>query len=318
MAIITQENQGDLLGSAPGVAAQQPVQQQPAPQVQPVQQQQPVQQLVPQQPVQQPVQQLVPQQQPVQQPVQQPYIHNPQVAQPEAMQPAPAQQQGLQVSATPMPVTGPGRGNEGVDVTTLNKPRLVQLQSLSPEVNADAAQFLPGAAVGDWINTVSRKNYGQDLLAINVLMRVTYNVWKLRSAGGGLVGVYNSQAEAEQVRLGQVPIEQFETVESHDHLLLIKDKTNGVLEEPIMLSMTKTKTSESRSWNTAIMNQGHPDRFAKLWKLTTVAQSNKQGLTYKGVSITPVEGWVAEGDFNVAVRVYEALSGNRAKEYNGA
>ena len=58
---------------------------------------------------------------------------------------------------------GSGLGNENVQSDHLSVPRVKQLQKMSNEVDENHSDYMEGAKVGDFINTVTGENYGQEM-----------------------------------------------------------------------------------------------------------------------------------------------------------
>ena len=56
-----------------------------------------------------------------------------------------------------------GLGNENVSAEHLQTPRVKLLQQLNNEVDENHNDYIEGAKPGDFINTVTRENYGKEL-----------------------------------------------------------------------------------------------------------------------------------------------------------
>ena len=91
---------------------------------------------------------------------------------------------------------GTGLGNEEVGKDHLQTPRVKLLQQLSNEVDKNHSEYIEGATPGDFINSVTKENYGVDMYVLNVKFTEDFVVWKKREIGGGLVGNFKSLAEA--------------------------------------------------------------------------------------------------------------------------
>ena len=72
---------------------------------------------------------------------------------------------------------GANLGNENINSEHLSTPRLKQLQQLSNEVDENHSEYIEGAKVGDFINTVTKESYGKELFVVNVHFREEYVVW---------------------------------------------------------------------------------------------------------------------------------------------
>ena len=91
---------------------------------------------------------------------------------------------------------GTGLGNEEVGKDHLQTPRVKLLQQLSNEVDKNHSEYIEEATPGDFINSVTKENYGVDMYVLNVKFTEDFVVWKKREIGGGLVGNFKSLAEA--------------------------------------------------------------------------------------------------------------------------
>ena len=64
-----------------------------------------------------------------------------------------------------------------------------------------------------------------------------------------------------------------------------------------------SKLKVSREWNTQLMKLGG-DRFASLWKLSSVQTANKAGQRFMNISVSNV-GWLKESAYELAKTFYE-------------
>ena len=122
---------------------------------------------------------------------------------------------------------GSALGNENVSSEHLSVPRVKQLQKMSNEVDENHSDYMDGAKVGDFINTVTGENYGQEMLIVNVHFKEEFVAWKKREAGGGLLGTYPSKAEAiAALEEQKVKPEEAEIIQTQTHTLLKVDEKN--------------------------------------------------------------------------------------------
>ena len=187
-----------------------------------------------------------------------------------------------------------------------------QLQQLSNEVDENHSEYIEGAKVGDFINTVTKESYGKELFVVNVHFREEYVVWVKREKGGGLVGTFPTQAEAiKYLEDGGNKVEDHEITQTQTHTLLkVDDKTGDISEIPFLFDCASSKLRVSREWNTQIMKLGG-DRFASLWKLASVQTANKAGQKFMNISVSNV-GWLKEDTYNVAKSFYEKTFTNNS------
>ena len=207
---------------------------------------------------------------------------------------------------------GENLGNENIGSEHLSTPRLKQLQQLSNEVDENHSEYIDGAKVGDFINTVTKESYGKELFVVNVHFREEYVVWVKREKGGGLVGTFPTKQEAIQhLEDAGNKVEDHEITQTQTHTLLkVDEKTGDISEIPFLFDCSSSKLRVSREWNTQIMKLGG-DRFASLWKLASVQTANKAGQKFMNISVSNV-GWLKEDTYNVAKGFYEKTFANKS------
>lgn len=198
---------------------------------------------------------------------------------------------------------GIGRGNENVgqEVTI---PRVKLLQKMSDEVDKHHNNYLKGAEPGNFMNTLTQKNYGDALYGLSITFKVEHVVWRDRDAGGGLLGSFPTHTAAQERINEQDKPEDYAISETHTHVLLLKDPETGELDtSPVIMDFAASKLRVSRNWNSQIGLKGG-DRFAGLWKLKSVAVENKMGNAYLNLEPEFV-GWSTAEDYAVAESLYD-------------
>jgi len=203
-------------------------------------------------------------------------------------------------------IKGTGLGNEEVGKDHLQTPRVKLLQQLSNEVDKNHSEYLEEAIPGDFINSVTKENYGTELYVLNIKFTEDFVVWKKREIGGGLIGNFKSLAEATDYLNDQsLDIDQHDIIQTQSHLLMRKDPKTGSLGIPFIMDFASSKLRVSRSWNSQIQTKGG-DRFASLWKMKSVQTANKAGQKFMNLGVE-FEGWTTEEDYIEAKKLYEAL-----------
>lgn len=203
-------------------------------------------------------------------------------------------------------IKGTGLGNEEVGKDHLQTPRVKLLQQLSNEVDKNHSEYLEEAIPGDFINSVTKENYGTELYVLNIKFTEDFVVWKKREIGGGLIGNFKSLAEATDYLNDQsLDIDQHDIIQTQSHLLMRKDPETGSLGIPFIMDFASSKLRVSRSWNSQIQTKGG-DRFASLWKMKSVQTANKAGQKFMNLGVE-FEGWTTEEDYIEAKKLYEAL-----------
>ena len=197
-----------------------------------------------------------------------------------------------------------GRGNENVG-QQLAIPRIKLLQKMSNEVDKHHAAYVEGAEPGQFVNTITGKNYGSELYAISLSFNTEYNVWRDIEKGGGFKGSFSTLGEAEKrVAEQDVPLDH-EIKETHAHLLLLKDPETGELDPtPCVMDFASAKLRVSKAWNSQIGMKGR-DRFSGLWCVSGVPTENKMGKAFMNVDVSWV-GWAHDEDYLAAEKMYEA------------
>ena len=197
-------------------------------------------------------------------------------------------------------------GNEEVGKDHLQTPRVKLLQQLSNEVDKNHSEYIEEATPGDFINSVTKENYGVDMYVLNVKFTEDFVVWKKREIGGGLVGNFKSLAEAtDYLTSNDLDVDQHDVIQTQSHLLIKKDAKSGELGIPFIMDFASSKLRVSRSWNSQIQTKGG-DRFASLWKMRSVQTANKAGQKFMNLAVD-FEGWATEEDYIEAKKLYEAL-----------
>ena len=164
-------------------------------------------------------------------------------------------------------------GSEEVSAKDMILPRVDVLQALSPQIKKSDPAFIPGAEQGQIFNTVTGEIYGSSVTFVPVLFRKEYVLWKTRKAGGGFVGAFKTEQEANSALCQTQNPPDFEAVESHQQFVMIL--TDHGIEEAVF-SMTKSKLKVSRALNTLVQIAG-VDRFAKAYKMEAVEASSDKG-----------------------------------------
>lgn len=203
---------------------------------------------------------------------------------------------------------GSGRGNEEVQAQHLQIPRIKLLQKMSDEIDRHHPNFIQGAKDGDFMNSLTREVYGDSIYVIPVKFKEEFVVWRKREAGGGLLGSFKTEGEADAaIANSGEKREDFDITQSHSHILLVKNPETGELSPPNIMDFSSSKLRVSRSWNSQISLKGG-DRFAGLWKLSAIAVKNKAGAQYMSLGVEFV-GWATKEDYLAAEGYYDGFAG---------
>ena len=201
---------------------------------------------------------------------------------------------------------GTGLGNEEVGKDHLQTPRVKLIQTMSNEVDKNHSEYIEKLAPGDFLNSVTKENYGTEMYVLNVKFTEDFVIWKKREIGGGLVGNFKSLAEAtDYLNAQDLDVDQHDVIQTQSHLLIEKNAESGELGIPFIMDFASSKLRVSRSWNSQIQTKGG-DRFASLWKMKSVQTANKVGQKFMNLTVD-FEGWATEDDYLEAKQLYESL-----------
>ena len=203
-------------------------------------------------------------------------------------------------------VKGTGLGNEEVGKEHLQTPRVKLIQTMSNEVDKNHSEYIENLSPGDFLNSVTKENYGTEMYVLNVKFTEDFVVWKKREIGGGLLGNFKSLAEAtDYLNSNDLDVDQHDIIQTQSHLLMQKDPSTGELGIPFIMDFASSKLRGSRSWNSQIQTKGG-DRFASLWKMKSVQTANKVGQKFMNLTVE-FEGGATEEDYVEAKKLYESL-----------
>jgi hypothetical protein len=197
---------------------------------------------------------------------------------------------------------GSGLGNENVGADDVAMPYLNILQALSPEV-----EEMDGAKAGMFLNSITKDLY-EWVFAVNLYYSREYTIFRKRQLGGGFEGSFSAESEAREKIATQLDgkFDDYDITETHRHVLLLLDK-DGTPLQPVIMNLSGSKLRPSRAWNAeiSVKCQG-ADRFAAVWKLSTVKQSNNKGSWYN--LATQFAGWAPESLYDEAKKYYTQVA----------
>lgn len=180
-------------------------------------------------------------------------------------------------------------------------PFLAIVQSLSPQRQKADPKYIEGAEEGDIFNTVTSELFkaADGIQVVLVKYELVYNIWRPREMGGGFLGSFQTQAEAVEMATSYVMQEVAGVTDRAQAAKIalqrgkegwIRDTMNQYLLvrgldgtwSPALLSLTSTKLTPGRKWNT-IVSMEKPSagraavRWNKVWHVTTIQQKNQEG-----------------------------------------
>lgn len=201
------------------------------------------------------------------------------------------------------------RGNENVTREDLQVPRLQVVQALSPELDEESSRFIPDVRAGYLVNVLTGEWWGREgLLLVPVYFSRQYMLWKVRTAGGGLLGVFEQRPDAE-IAARRYPEDQVEVVDTPTNICLLVTE-DGTAGSEIAISLAKSKFKVSRKWNSLIRLAGG-DRFSRAYRVTSVKEKRGNDDFYN-FNILP-EGWAPRHTYNQALELYEGITAGIVK-----
>ena len=219
--------------------------------------------------------------------------------------------------------TDGNRGSEEVGNNDVQLPRLQIIQDLSPQHKKTKEEYIEGAEVGDFFNTVSQELFKGAKLFVPVYFKIEYVIWKDQKAGGGFFGAFDTELEAKK----ELPVvlkenggnpDDYEVVMTNVHFVLVIDETASTTENPVLeqavLSMSKSQNKVSRHLNSMVRMAGG-DRFSRVYELSTFVDKNNAGQEFMNWRVK-TKGWVSEAIYKIAEATYDAIkSGERKVNY---
>lgn len=196
-----------------------------------------------------------------------------------------------------------GVGQEEMTADDMQIPRLVILQSLSPQCIKTEGEYIDGAEAGMIMDSVTQKLIDGDkgILIVSCSYRKTVIEWKLReNNGGGFVEDHGNHPELvtvceKDIKNRMINKDGNEMKPTLEYYVFIIDAETGEA-NPALLSMSSTQIKAGKRWNT-LMNQlkikgpngkmFNPASFYRSYKFQTVPQTNEHGSWF---------GWKITGD----------------------
>lgn len=169
-------------------------------------------------------------------------------------------------------------GNENISASDLAIPYISLLQSLSKPCVKGNAEYVKGAEPGMFYNTVS-KELSSEFTCANMFVKTVYVCNKKKELGEDYQGEHTSEDEAiAHLESQGLNPNDYAVTETAKHMLAIIDPDTGKLKTAAVMSLRSSGLKTSRNWNTQILaNYPNADRFAGIWKVTAIMQSNRKG-----------------------------------------
>jgi hypothetical protein len=190
-----------------------------------------------------------------------------------------------------------GEGFEGITGADLTIPRLVILQSNSPQVDSDHAKYLKGAKQGMIMNTVTNELFDGDkgIVVVPCTRNHMYVEWIPRDDGGGFVGqhdpaepVVSDAKNNSGSAIGRLALKNGNELVETFYVWGLRVTDDKRIEQAL-IAFSSTQIKKYKAWITVAatqqMQNGSGKKyqaplFAFQYRLTTVREENKKGKFY--------------------------------------
>jgi hypothetical protein len=179
-------------------------------------------------------------------------------------------------------------GFENIHPEDVSIPFIKVLQALSPQTRG--ATKIPGAAEGDFFNTVTEHVYKGTIKLIPCVYQKAFVEWVPREQGGGFVKQYFdssilSQTKKNEKNMDILPNGNTVVTTAYHYCLLVKEDNSF---ERVVLSLTSTQLKKSRRWISQMMTiqiavgnkKITPPMYSHVYEFTTKEESNDFGSWY--------------------------------------
>jgi hypothetical protein len=224
---------------------------------------------------------------------------------------------------------GSNAGFEGADKDSFAIPFLQILQKMSPKVDEDHAEYIPGAKAGMLFNTVTGKLYDgkTGLHIVPCAYKRTYILWGGREGDGGYKGEFSVE-EVEALRADETKLKVVDGryyvpdadgnvhekksdyySDTRSHFVIVIDPETGEYGTAI-LSLASSQIKSSKKLLTSLQQKKvntarglqTPPTFANLVKVTTAGRSNESG-SWSGIEFA-LDGLVTDKNVYAAAKEF--------------
>jgi len=180
-----------------------------------------------------------------------------------------------------------GAGSEAMGQDDIMIPRLIILQSMSPQCNSRDGSYVENAKPGDIYDNVSSSFFsGEDgITVVPCKYNILYYEWK--KDRGGLVTVHQDSSILDTTSRGDkgeyFTDEGNRIVPTAEYLVLVTEDDGSF--SPALISMSNSQMKRAKQWNAIIRRliitvgdkRINPAMFWNAYKLTTVPEENDKG-----------------------------------------
>lgn len=216
-----------------------------------------------------------------------------------------------------------GMGFESMTMEDAAVPYLMILQSQSPQVKKGHPNRIEGAEEGDLFNSVTQRVYKGGVRLIPCGFRKAWVEWVPKTAGGGFVASYDTDARLAECKKDPVTGRDMlpnghHLVATAYHYVLVVDEGGNA--ERVVISMASTQLKKSRRWNSQMMallvdtpsGKLPAPPFAFSYQAGTVLEQKDQN-SWFGWNIVNPEQVTDAGLFNMAVKFWQDVGKGAVK-----
>lgn len=219
-------------------------------------------------------------------------------------------------------------GNEGFEEmrpSDVKVPRLALAQALTPQLNEDDEKFIPGLKKGDYFNTLTGKNYGNDVKFVPLLKFANRFLFRDMNEGGGIL----CRSDDMKVGVGEpggecakCPLAQFGSArggegkgtacsEFYNYAVLIVEDGKLDVENLAIFAMKSSHIPAAQHlMGLAMRRKLANGERAPMWAGVYSATSKNKKFTEKLAAYIPIidnAGWVPQADVKMAHDSYEFM-----------
>ncbi len=175
-----------------------------------------------------------------------------------------------------------GQGFDNITQDDRALPFLRVLQPLSPQLDEDESEYIKGAKVGQFFNTVTNRVYGAEINLIPVRFQRTWLEWLPERKG--LVGRHApGSIEVDRTKFSEWLYNGNVIQDTFMFFCLIPDH---IEEGPIVYALQSSGIKHAKNWNTNIIMKTLPSGkqapyFSGIWHLIVSKEKNDQGTYYQ-------------------------------------
>lgn len=173
-----------------------------------------------------------------------------------------------------------------VDASTSTIPFIKLMQALSPEIKKKGAEYVEGAELGMFLNSVTKTLYGDSVRVIPVLFEPMYVEWKQNR--GGFAGRHTI-AEARKLTITE-EFGKWQTesgnllIETYMYYFLLPDHLEDGL---VAIALASSNIKQAKMLNTLVSRKFFPNTakvapsFVQVYNMKSVEASNDKGDWYQ-------------------------------------